>query len=275
LVEYPPTGIARIAAMRATVCELPDARSPDVFERAWAQLADHVHVMDSRWIVLPDMPFCGWFADSERPNSTVWDAAVRAHDRWEHRLSELAPAVVLGSRPVDFGNARYDECFVWEPESGLRSVHAKARFAQQDGREWSWYQEAVPEFVPAQVRNVCVGFMIGSEAWAVEEAGRYGGEHVHLIAMPRSSRSVPFEDWLERAKAAARRAHAYVLSSNRCGPFGGQACIVDPYGDVLGATSASQPLLTLDIEVSEERTSVQPVQAPAWIDPWETGVPPY
>lgn len=261
--------------MRATVCELPDARSADVFERAWTQLAEHVRVMDSRWVLLPDMPFCAWFADSERMDSAVWDDAVRAHDRWEHRLSDLAPAAVLGSRPVDFGNERYDESFVWEPELGLRSVHAKARLLQQATREWSWYHEAVPEFVPIEVRNIGVGFMIGSEASALDEAARYGREHVHLIAMPRSSSSVSFADWLESAKAAASRAHAYVLSSNRSGSFGGQGCIIAPDGDVLGATSASQAFLTLDIDVPLPSETTRPIQAPAWIDPWETGVPPY
>jgi N-carbamoylputrescine amidase len=261
--------------MRATVCELPDARSRDVFEREWVQLADHVRAANSQWVLLPDMPFCEWFADSSRMDGAVWDAAVREHDRWEHRMSDMAPAVVLGSRPVDFGNERYDESFVWEPESGLRSVHAKARFAQQSTREWSWYHEAVPEFVPMEARGVCVGFMIGSEAWALDEALRYGREHVHLLAMPRSSRSVSFEDWLERARAAATGAHAHVLSSNRGGQFGGQGCIIAPDGDVLGVTSTTRPCLTLDIEVSAEGADVQAMPAPAWVDPWVTGVPPY
>lgn len=261
--------------MRATVCELPDAGASDVFERQWTQLADHVHSSQSEWVLLPDMPFCEWFADSARADSTVWSAAVQAHDAWERRLADLAPAVILGSRPIDFGNERYDEAFIWESELGLRSVHAKVRVVGQVSREWAWYQEATPDFTPIEVHGVCVGFLIGSEAWALDEAARYGQENVHLLAMPRSARGLSLEEWLDHARAAATRSRAYVLSSNRAGPFGGQACIIAPDGNVLGTTSESEPFLTLNIELGGESGKVQGVRAPDWVDPWITGVPPY
>ena len=54
-----------------------------------------------------------WFASSPSFDSALWTAAVRAHDVCESRIHELSPANVLGSRPVDFGNERYNEGFVW------------------------------------------------------------------------------------------------------------------------------------------------------------------
>lgn len=258
--------------MRATVCELPDER--DLFERQWRRFVNYAHAARTEWMLLPDMPFCEWFADADRADDAVWRAAVRAHDAWEHRLSELEPAIVLGTRPIDFGNEKYDEAFVWDAEQGLRSVHAKARVLPQEDHEWTWYHHAAPDFVPMEVHGILVGFLIGSEVWAEDEAVQYGNEHVHLLAMPRSVRELPYDDWLDRARTAAQCSHAYVLSSNRSGSFGGQACIIAPDGDVLGATSEARPFLTLDIPVTGE-AHVEPTRPPASLDPLDTGVPPY
>src|SRR5690349_10419420 len=98
--------------MKITVCELPDARRS--FASAWGELVEHVRRANSELVVLPDMPFSASFAHADRFNRDAWAAAVRDHDVWEHRLRELSPAIVMSSRPVDFGNERYDEGFVWE-----------------------------------------------------------------------------------------------------------------------------------------------------------------
>ena len=229
--------------MKITVCELPDPRKP--FETAWDDLVDHVHYARSALVVLPDMPFSRWFAHSDRFDRSVWASAVRAHDEWEHRLSELSPAIVMASRPVDFGNERYDEGFVWEEPVGTLSLHAKSYLPDVAGaREGSWYDSATAEFIPLEVRGLRIAMLIGNEMWAPRG---YEAETVDVLGIPRAGDNTPFADSLERARALARHTHAYALSSNRSGDFGGQAWIISPEGNVLGLTSADQPFLSMEI----------------------------
>lgn len=229
--------------MKITVCELPDRRKS--FDTAWDDLVDHVHDAHSQLVVLPDMPFCSWFARSDRFDRSVWAAAVRAHDEWEYRLRELGQAIVLASRPVDFGNERYDEAFLWEEPIGLLSVHAKSYLPDADGaREGSWYDSATAEFVPVEVRGLRVAMLIGNEMWAPRG---YESETCDVMAIPRAGDHSPFGDCVRRACALAQQTHAYSLSSNRGGDFGGQAWIISPEGHVLGLSSPTEPFLTMEI----------------------------
>jgi hypothetical protein len=245
--------------MIVTVCELPDDRKS--FEDGWVQLAGHVKQSRSTLVLLPDMPFCSWLADSARVDAQRWQQAIAEHDAWEHRLGELGAALVLGSRPIDFGNERYDEGFVWTADTGIRSVHAK------DTRD----------FVPLEVDGIDIGFLIGAEAWTRPQRPYARGE-VDLVAMPRCTHAEQFAQRLAHACTVATEAAAYSLSSNRSAPFEGQGWIIGPDGRVLGTTSRSQPFITLQIDLASERAAVQgsaPRPAPDWIDPLDTGVPPY
>lgn len=243
--------------MIVTVCELPDDRKG--FEDSWSHLAEHVKQTRSRLVVLPDRVFSPWLDESAAINPARWQRCIAEHDAWEHRLGELGGALVLGSRPIDFGNQRYDEGFVWAADSGIRSVHA----------------QATHDFVPLEVDGVDIGFMIGSEVWARGELPYVRGD-VDIVAMPRCTRTEQFAQRLERACAVATGVGAFALSSNRSGPFEGQGWIVAPDGSVLGTTSRSQPFVTLEIELPSERAAAaRPQPAPAWMDPLQTGVPNY
>ncbi|MET0657486.1 MAG: hypothetical protein ABW110_04940 [Steroidobacteraceae bacterium] len=264
--------------MKLTVCELPDGR--DEFSTAWVRLAEFVRGEATELILLPDMPFCSWFASSRQFDVAVWNAAVRAHDAWERRLPELGTTYVLSSRPTNFGNERWDEGYVWDAEHGVRSVHAKSQFRCQQGAwETEWYRASFPEFVPLDLDgNLVIGFLMGAELSAVEEARRYKEEHVDVIAIPRGASVLPFDRWRDRARELAQLSSAYVLASTRSGTFGGQACIIAPSGEVMGMTSAAQPFLTLDIQLPSKAVCGVPLQADelaGLLDPWDTGVPPY
>ena len=145
--------------MRVTVCEWPD--ETPAFTRAWGQLAAHVTAHRSELVLLPQMPFSPWFAASRKFDAALWKAAVEARDAWESRLPKLGAAAVLGTRPVDFGNERYNTGFVWEAVTGSRAAHTKT-FLSNEKSAWeaTWYHRAVPEFAPAQVGNARIGFLI-------------------------------------------------------------------------------------------------------------------
>lgn len=158
--------------MIVTVCELPDERA--AFGNSWTQLAEHVRKSRSGLVLLPDMAFSSWFADSGMVDAARWSQALAEHDAWERRLGELGAALVLGSRPIDFGNERYDEGFVWAADTGVRSVHARATH----------------DFVPLEVDGVDIGFMIGSEMAARGEHSYGRGEvDAHAQLRPRRVRS--------------------------------------------------------------------------------------
>jgi hypothetical protein len=241
--------------MIVTVCELPDDRKR--FADSWSQLAEHVKQTRSGLVVLPDRAFSPWLDESAATDPALWRRCLAEHDAWEQRLAELGAALVLGSRPIDFGNRSYDEGFVWAADTGIRSVHA----------------QATHDFVPLEVDGVDIGFMIGSEVWARGDLPYVRGD-VDIVAMPRSTRAEQFARRLERACAVATGVGAFVLSSNRSGPFEGQGWIVAPDGRVLGTTSSSQPFLTLEVDLPSERASAaRPQPAPDWMDPLDTGVP--
>src|SRR5437868_668143 len=117
--------------MKVTTCQLHDDRA--AFARDWEQLMEHASREHSDLLVLPEMPFCAWFAGDRTVDSDVWRSATAAHDQWEHRMRLQVPAIVVASRPVDFGNERYNEGFAWTAADGIRGIHAKSRLCNEAG----------------------------------------------------------------------------------------------------------------------------------------------
>lgn len=237
--------------MKVTVCEMRDPA--EEFSRDWELLVAHVADHESELVLLPEIPFHPWFAVTPTFDPATWAAAVAAHDAWERRLVELAPAIVLGTRPVDFGNERYNSGFVWSAATGVRMVHAKAYLPDEEGVwEASWYHKEVPDFVPVQVGPFEIGFLICTEIWAMEQAREYAQEAVNLVVTPRLTSAATLDKWLAAGRVAAVLSGAFGLSSNRVdatGRFGGQGWIVNPDGAVLGLTSRSQPFATAEIDL--------------------------
>jgi N-carbamoylputrescine amidase len=239
--------------MRITVCQWPDTVA--AIARAWAALADHVKSFGSDLVVLPEMPFYPWLAKSRKFDPKQWFAALAAHDVWEDRMSELGGAAVLGTRPVEFGNERCNEGFVWEIDTGGRAAHVKACLANEEGMwEATWYSPApAAEFTPVSVRDAHVGFLISTEIWAMEQARLYGNEGVRLLATPRVTNGAAHENWLAAGRVAAVVGGAFEISSNRAdrtGAYGGTGWIIDPDGRILAMTSEAEPFATVDVDLA-------------------------
>ncbi len=242
--------------MRVTVCELNDAQ--DAFARDWKRLVAHVKAESSQLVLLPEMPFCSWFAVTDQFNAALWQHAVAAHDAWLARLIELAPAVVLGSRPVNEATRRLNQGFVWDQAAGYRAAHLKYYLPNEDGFwEASWYERGDGRFIPICCGAARIGFQICTDLWFMERARAYGKAGVHLIVNPRATAQPTLDKWLVGGRAAAVVAGAYSLSSNRVSDdastvtFGGQGWIIGPDGDVLGLTSPERPFVTIEIDLDE------------------------
>lgn len=242
--------------MRVTVCELND--EPKAFARDWERLVAHVKAESSDLVLLSEMPFCPWFGVTPVFDPAVWQAAVSAHDKWQARLYELAPAVVLCSRPVNSGNRRFNEGFIWDQADGYHPAHIKSYLPDEEGVwEASWYDKGEGEFVPVEIGAARIGFAICTELWAMEQARLYGKAGVHIIATPRATTKATVDKWLAGGRVAAIVSGAFSLSSNltssegRPADFGGQGWIVGPDGQVLGVTSRERPFVTVEIDLNE------------------------
>jgi len=242
--------------MKTTVCQLPD--DTDELKEAWKRLAEHVQNETSEMVLLPEMPFHRWIAQSKKGNPEVWRRAVEKHDRWHERLSDLSPAVVLGSRPVIRRDINLNEGFIEEPEGPYRSAHHK-HYLPQEKWFWeaSWYEPGKDDFTVYQAGEAEIGFLICTEMWVMERAVDYGQKGANLIATPRATELKTAEKWLTGGRVCAINAGAYHISSNRYGPdqtgsfeFGGQGWIADPDGKVLGVTSDESPFFTADLNLA-------------------------
>ena len=240
--------------MKATVCQLQD--DPEDFACAWDRLIAHVQGESSQLVLLPEMPFCRWFAGAKEFRAGDWQAAVEAHEKWLKRLPELAPAMVLGSRPVHRGELRQNEGFIWTPAEGYQAVHRKYHLPNEVGFwEASWYSPGDGVFTPIRRGGLKVGVVICTDLWFLDRARQFGKQGIHILAHPRGTELATNDRWLVGGRAAAIVSGAYCLSSNRVTPptgqqpFGGQGWIIDPDGEVLGLTSLQRPFLTLDIDL--------------------------
>lgn len=238
--------------MRLTICETRDA--PADFAEDWTRLVAHVRDARSDLVLLPEMPFAPWFAVSDRFDAAVWNAAVRCHATWIERLSELTPAAVIATRPVERAGRRVNEAFVWDSTTGYRAVHLKYFLPREIGfHETDWYEAGDGAFTPATIGGLAVGMLICTEMWSLGHAQRYGKNGVHLIAVPRATSRDSGEKWRTGGRAAAIVSGAYTASSSRVaapgGPdLGGGGWIASPDGEVLATTSPESPCATVTID---------------------------
>jgi len=239
--------------LKVTVCQMPDDRGG--FEKEWESLSRHVRRQGSDLVLLPEMPFYHWFCAGPKFQPEVWRDAVEEHGRWGRRLRELGAPVVMASRPVNRGEKRLNEGFVWSGERDVRGVHFKKYLPNEPGfYEARWYHRGDEPFAPFEFAEWKAGFLICSDLWSMSDARAYGKKGVQLLLVPRATGSPDAGSrWVAGGRVAAVLAGAYCASSNRSGrrgeaSFGGHGWIIDPEGDVLALTSESKPFATITIE---------------------------
>jgi predicted amidohydrolase len=248
--------------LKVTVCEFHD--DPGGLARDWEQLVAHVKSEASEVVLLPEMPFHPWFARTRLFDPAVWWEAVDDHDAWQRRFDELAPAMILGSRPVNDDQRRLNEGFAWQLGPGYRAAHRKYYLPDEEGFwEASWYQRGEGDFTPVESGSLRIGFLICTDLWFMERAHRYGKAGVHLVVNPRATGAATIDKWLIGGRTAAIVSGAFVLSSNRAGSdgrppeFGGRGWVIGPEGQVLGQTSAQNPFVTIEIDLLEAERAKQ------------------
>lgn len=241
--------------VKVTVCQLRN--KPEALAEDWEALVAHVQAQGSDLVLFPEMAFSPWLAWDRKVNLVRWDTAVAHHDEWQIRFHELAPALLLGSRPVNRGRQRFNEGFVWDEINSYRTAHTKVYLPDETNFwEASWYHRGGGDFSPIQSGPFKIGFMICTDLWFMQHARAYGQAGVHIIANPRATEDVTADKWLAGGRANAVIAGAYGLSSNLVtdgrpqANMGGQGWIISPDGDVLGLTSRTEPFITQTIDLA-------------------------
>lgn len=237
--------------MRITVCQLGDTQ--DEFLASWYLLVDHVQKSNPDLVLLPEMPFYPWFVHKRQYDPEIWKKAVSAHEQSERFIQELSPASVLGTKPINEGNRRYNQAFLWTPQSRFQAAHTKYHLPDEDGFwEKTWYHRGDGVFAPIPYLKAQIGFLICSDIWFFEHSRAYGKKGVHIIACPRATPKSTLDKWLAGGRTSAVVSGAFCISSNKFSqhtPYlGGLGWVTDPEGHVMGVTSRKQPFLTAEID---------------------------
>ena len=248
--------------MQVTVCQLHN--HGEQLEADWLALIEHVQKNGSELVVLPEMGLSAWLAAIDVVDQAQWLAGVAAHEGWIGRFEELAPAVVLGSRPTVVNGINHNQGFVWDIDNGLKTVHTKYYLPNEGGFwEATWYKRSLEKrFESFQAGGATAGMMLCTDIWFNEHARDYGRAGAELLVCPRATPMETVDKWIAGGRVAAVAAGAYCLSSNHAGNYpsvtmAGTGWIIDPDGEVLGVTSGERPFLTLDLDLEMARQAKQ------------------
>lgn len=163
---------------------------------------------------------------------------------------------MIGSRPAESGGLKLNRGFTWSKTGGIRNAHDNYYIPDEPGYyEAHWFDRPERAFKVTSAAGRSLGVMVCTDVMFNEWARHLGRQGALLIAVPRTAD--PKEMWPIAFQMAAVAAGAFVLSSNRVPAagenelHGGPGMIVDPSGQILGATSADQPYITLDIDLTK------------------------
>ena len=249
--------------MEVTVCELPN--EPDALATAWQKLAEHVTTEKSELVLLPEMPFYRWLAHTDQANAQGWAEAVAAHEKWIAQLDDLAPALVISTRPTITNNKRQNVGYIWQHGKDIQDVHSKYYLPDEPAFwEATWYERGDGTFAITATDKSNIGFLICTELWFTQHAREYSKAGIHFLLCPRATPNPTAPKWIAGGQATAVISGAYCLSSNLSGTtkagsdFAGVGWIIDPEeGEVLGLTSAVRPFLTLDLDIERANHAKQ------------------
>ncbi len=224
---------------------------------AWTALCAAVSRQAPDLLLLNEMPFGPWISAGEVFEEAAWNRSLSLHDAGLAGLPELGAKAVAGTRPRVLDGRRVNEAFVWTRDGGMRGVHTKQYFPEEEGfYEARWFEGGPRHFATADAGGLQVGFLICTELMFNEHARHYGRAGADVLLVPRAAGASSLSRWLVAVRMAAIVSGCYVLSSNRAGAgsqgqvFGGAGWIVDPFGDLIAETSPAAPVAVHEIDVA-------------------------
>ena len=245
--------------MKITVCQL----SNDIkqFEEEWEALVSHCERNKSEILLLPEMPFYSWIANTPSIDESKKIEAVRAHEKWLPRIEEFGDTIVAYSKPVIEEDRFYNTAFIWTKEAGHQKVHTKYFFPEEAGfYEGTWFDREQKNFELIEINGLRIGFLLCTEIWFTQYTRKYGLEGMDFLLCPRASGKSSTDQWVRCGQTSSVIGGAYCLSSNRSGigedgfEWGGTGWISQPMdGALLGVTSNDAPFLTVDVDITKSK----------------------
>jgi N-carbamoylputrescine amidase len=235
-------------SFRIATCEFPD-RADDA-GAMWRRLEDQLAGTPVDLLVLPELAGVDSFWASPDFDEATWQRAVAIHARLGEKLKRIAAARIMGTRAADVDGLRWNENFLWKPETGLVPGRPKAWLPQQEGGwEVSWFDRGPQNILPQRDGELCFSELVCTEIMVSTAARRLGQAGVQLIAAPRATG--PHPRWEVATRMVAIAAGAFVVTANRRGgTLTGGSWIVTPDGDILARTTEDNPIISLEIDLA-------------------------
>jgi hypothetical protein len=128
----------------------------------WGSLCDAVAREEPDLLLLSELPFGPWISSGASFDQVHWERSLEVHAEGLNQLGRLGAKAVAGTRPRCLESRCVNEAFLYTRESGLRGVHTKQYFPNEDGYyEARWFQ-AGPD-------SGCVGELtLGADGLVVE-----------------------------------------------------------------------------------------------------------
>jgi predicted amidohydrolase len=245
--------------MKVTVCEI--SNSKENLKNEWEKLVEHVNKEKSELVLLPELTFSTWLAESGEYDPALWQEAVELHDQWIKRFNEFDNAMIAGSRAITRNGINHNEGYIWDKKKGYIKTHTKYYLPVDNGFfEASWFSPDKKEFIPVDTEKGKLGFQICTDLWFTNHAWDYGQQGVDIILNPRATPMCTKDKWPAGGKTVSVVSGAYCLSSNFTGTneqgfeFAGRGWIYEPKeGELLGMTTSEEPFLTIDINLNEAK----------------------
>jgi len=236
------------------VCENPPELVADSAD--WSALCGLVKVLAPQLFLMNELPFGSWISAGKKFLAASWEKSRSLHETGVKRLAELGAETVALTVPRVVRRQRVNEASTWTARLGLRPVHTKQFFPEEQGfYEARWFRNGPRHFRIAKAGGLRCGFLICTELMFNELARRYGRSGAQVILVPRAT-GESLERWLVATRMAAIVSGCYVCSSNRAGcdsrgqKFGGEGWIVDPKGELVARTSSYRPVASCEIDLN-------------------------
>jgi N-carbamoylputrescine amidase len=221
----------------------------------WKELCRSVDRERPDLMLLGEMPFGSWISAAPEYDDAVFQECVSRHEEGIARLSELGAKWVASTRPRVVSGTRVNEAYLWSREGGVRPVHTKQYFPDEEGYyEARWFDGGERHFRVEAAGELRAGFLICTELMFNDRAREYRRGGAQVILVPRATGKTLLPRWRVAMRMAAIVSGCYVLSSNRSGAdsrgqvFGGRGWVVDPEGEVLAQSSATTPVVFHEID---------------------------
>ncbi|MEY9137179.1 putative amidohydrolase [Bradyrhizobium diazoefficiens] len=147
---------------RVATCEFPDRT--DEVSAMWRRLERELAKAPVDLLVLPELAGVDSFWGSPVFSEVVWRQAVTTHAKISDELKRLTAKRALGTRAVEVDTRRWNETFLWKPESGLVRGRPKAWLPQQEGGwEATWFDRGPQNVLPVRDDELCFAELVCTE----------------------------------------------------------------------------------------------------------------